>query len=733
MPESRKGAVGLTAAAAAVALAAPLLIPVSAHAVSGTAETDNARGFTVRLDIGNGQRGCSGVLVDATWLLSAASCFVDDPSQGLDVPAGKPALHTTATVGRTDLTTTAGHVRDVVELVPRGDRDVVLARLSAPVPNVPPIALASSAPAAGENVTAAGYGRTKEEWAPLKLHTGSFTTGAPAGNELPVTGQDGVALCAGDTGGPLLRGTGAGAELVGVNSRSSQGGCFGIDATQTGTDGFAARVDDLTSWVRSKIGQTPVTDFNCDAVEDVAAGDPRATVGGDAAAGLVRVVYGGGKGTEQIDQDASFVPGGAEPGDRFGEALATADHNQDGCTDLIVGVPYENVQGQTDAGMVSVIHGSRDGLGKGPASTNYEQGVGSGSFAASASEAGDRMGFSVAAGQTAQGAPYLLIGTPGEDLGDLADAGNSFYVQSGRSAAVHQDKPGVAGVAEAGDRFGHSVAGDANHIAIGAPGEAVGTETDSGMIQVLGHTWNADGLPTPVKGLDQDSEGVSGGAEADDEFGADVALTEYRPAGAATANHSLLAVGSPGEALTANGTSRADAGRVVTFHITASGGWSQQSDIHQNWDDISGTPEKGDRFGEQVAVTNTAPRATGTAATMLIAVGAPGEAVGSVAGAGAVQQFSLLGNPGDADHWIQAGNGYGLPGTPGAGERLGGVLTATGTQLYFGMPNGPSAYGAVHTMPWSNLTGGTAGPVTTYAPGQNGLPAAGQAFGTTVQ
>lgn len=49
------------------------------------------------------------------------------------------------------------------------------------------------------------------------------------------------------------------------------------------------------------------------------------------------------------------------------------------------------------------------------------------------------------------------------------------------------------------------------------------------------------------------------------------------------------------------------------------------------------------------------------------------------------------------------------------------------------MPYGPSAYGAVHVLPWSNVTGGTVGAVTTYAPGTGSLPAVGVRFGAVVK
>lgn len=139
---------------AAALVAVPFVLTATpAQAVTGTTvPTDTTYQATARLDIGDGTRGCSGVLVDTEWLLTAASCFADDPATSLAVPAGKPALKTTATIGRTDLTTTQGVVRTVVELVPRTDRDVVLARLNRPVTTVAPLALATTAATTGEDL-----------------------------------------------------------------------------------------------------------------------------------------------------------------------------------------------------------------------------------------------------------------------------------------------------------------------------------------------------------------------------------------------------------------------------------------------------------------------------------------------------------------------------------------------------------------------------------------------------
>ncbi|MEU6331942.1 trypsin-like serine protease [Streptomyces sp. NPDC047049] len=60
---------------------------------------DSARPWLARVTVGRpGQRGgtgCSGALVDRTWVLTAASCFSDDPAK--PVSAGAPPREATAT------------------------------------------------------------------------------------------------------------------------------------------------------------------------------------------------------------------------------------------------------------------------------------------------------------------------------------------------------------------------------------------------------------------------------------------------------------------------------------------------------------------------------------------------------------------------------------------------------------------------------------------------------------
>ncbi|MFI0786746.1 S1 family peptidase [Streptomyces lydicus] len=235
----------------AVALASSALITGSAHAVSGETAADGTYAFTAKLDIvrDGGKRSCSGALVDKQWVLSAARCFAADPGTDFRIEEGAPKGKATATVGRTDLSGAAGSVTDIVELVPYAGRDLVMARLAKPVSGVSPVAVGTTPVATGEQLKVAGFGRTKTEWVPDKLHTASFTVDAVQNATIGITGKD-AAVCQGDTGGPALRDTGGRVELVAVNSTSWQSGCLGTDPAEHRTGAVDARVDDVAAWVQ---------------------------------------------------------------------------------------------------------------------------------------------------------------------------------------------------------------------------------------------------------------------------------------------------------------------------------------------------------------------------------------------------------------------------------------------------------------------------------------------------
>ncbi|ATY16417.1 hypothetical protein CU254_16995 [Amycolatopsis sp. AA4] len=192
-------------------------------------------------------RSCTGVLIAAQWIATAARCFADDPAA---VPAGAPAKKTTAVIGRPDLAQTdRGTVADVATLVPRPDRDLVLAKLSVPVNGITPVAVSSTAPVAGETLKVTGYGRTADTWVPTKAHSASYTAGSATDTSVDVTGPAGP--CKGDAGGPVVRDNNGQPELVALASTSTQNGCF--TAAQAAPGATLARIDNLGGWIRQNV------------------------------------------------------------------------------------------------------------------------------------------------------------------------------------------------------------------------------------------------------------------------------------------------------------------------------------------------------------------------------------------------------------------------------------------------------------------------------------------------
>ncbi|WFE99468.1 trypsin-like serine protease [Micromonospora sp. WMMD964] len=231
------------AALLAIAVVAGATISSTAQAVSGVSPVPSGTYlFTAKIQSDLG--ACSAALVDPTWVITTAECLT---TPGQPVVAGPPTRPTSVTVGRTDLTATDGHVMTVTSLAPHPSRNVVLAQLDRPATGVTPISLGAPA-TAGEQLMAAGFGRTATEWVPDKLHAGAFAVTGVAGTSVTVDGGDAAtSLCKGDGGGPLVR-VGAGApQLVALHDRSWQGGCLAESETRrTATE---VRVDDLGPWI----------------------------------------------------------------------------------------------------------------------------------------------------------------------------------------------------------------------------------------------------------------------------------------------------------------------------------------------------------------------------------------------------------------------------------------------------------------------------------------------------
>lgn len=468
------------------------------------------------------------------------------------------------------------------------------------------------------------------------------------------------------------------------------------------------------------------SDFNGDGYSDAVVADPYATVAGVAQAGRVVVLYGdadgrvgeGARSTVRQGAGAADLP---ETGDRFGFSIASADVDGDGCHDLLVGTPLEDVGTRVDSGLAQIVWGAPGGLGTGASSRQLTQLT----FGESI-RPGDQLGYAVdlmddvTQGGTPDPDSYALaVGAPGFDVAGRNDAGwvGVFAATDGGAIAMTatQDTPGIPGGAEAGDRFGSSVAlgyltGSAGTVdaAVGVPGEDIGTLVDAGSVTILTDLY--DEITSGV-GFDQNSPGVAGGAEKGDRFGASVDTVR-------SGSTSYLAAGVPGEDVGA----ATDAGQVQLFRsnrVTT----TPVAGLTQDSAGVSGAAESGDAFGDDIAFIG----AGAGNSQVRLAISAPTED-GSASNSGGVWVFPVTDLDGET---VYTQDSAGMPGGVDAGDRFGASLGSargtTETVLLIGVPDDVDhATGMVNVVPMAGVVR------RAWVPGAGGVPGAANRFGHAV-
>lgn len=292
-------------------------------------------------------------------------------------------------------------------------------------------------------------------------------------------------------------------------------------------------------------------DFNGDGHDDLAIGVPGESIEADGIdhAGVVQILYGGpdgltAEGNQLFRQGQDGLSGDTDAEDWFGWTLAAAnfdDPDTDQFDDLVVGIPFEDLNGQgiTDAGAIHLIRGSETGLTATGDHTIHQNRTGT----LDTAEVGDHFGSALAVGDfDDDGHPDLAVGVPGQSFFGWNDAGavhlfrgsgsgitlydQQLISQDGIRSSANQLIGDISDATEQGDRFGASLAvGDFNadqydDLAIGAPREDLAGHdfVNHGRVHILS---GSDALLTTSgeQVIDQTSPGISTNPQPGGRFG----------------------------------------------------------------------------------------------------------------------------------------------------------------------------------------------------------------------
>lgn len=373
-----------------------------------------------------------------------------------------------------------------------------------------------------------------------------------------------------------------------------------------------------------------------DATDDIVAGLPKGSSGGQIALVPGSVDGPTTTGKKLISQSTGDVPGAGESGDEFGASTATGDINGDGHTDIVVGQPGEDDATHSDRGAYTILNGPDFTTGTGVnidgsyelTNARFGSAVAVGDF--NADGKADVFAASTGTGGTwsaryGDGWDTDSTITTTEDNLSYADAASGDFNQDGYAdvALNYRDgaglgkvvwyKGGSGGLRKAATltvKGGRSIgAGDINgdgidDIAIGQPYTAESGAAAGGQVTFvkgsLPTSTTAGGLTaTGAKTVHQDTSGVPGAAESGDAMGASIAVGDYNLDGYAD-----VLTGAPNEDVTRT-SNRSNAGNSILLKGTSTGitGTGALS-VTQDTAGVPGSTETNDNLGSAVALTD---------------------------------------------------------------------------------------------------------------------------------
>ncbi|GGY41029.1 FG-GAP-like repeat-containing protein [Streptomyces djakartensis] len=370
-------------------------------------------------------------------------------------------------------------------------------------------------------------------------------------------------------------------------------------------------------------------DFNGDGYRDLAVGMPGKTISGKQDAGAVLVAFGSASGLTSkrvyVTQNSSGVPGTPGYQDYFGSSFASGDFDRDGYADLLVGSEGD----ASGNGSVTVLWGGTSPFGSAlalPSGPSYPSRLFGGEIAVGDFTGDSRPDIAV----TGQTSLRLYSGTftrtkapAGHDVsspdpiagGHLAagdftgDGKDELAVVQQKTTLIYGQVPGTTGTdhftAESRLPGGDNVAaGDLNgdgrdDLAVALsnprlnPNGLADPSNGSGYITVrYGDPSYDSGLAPSGRVYHQDSPGIPGADEKEDEFGAAMSMGDIN------GDHRAdLAVGVPHETL-----GRAVSGGDVLVLRGGSNGLTTTGAARYSQDTtgIPGSAESADVFGSQV-------------------------------------------------------------------------------------------------------------------------------------